>query len=53
MVAGGQGRVAVTEGLMEPAPAPPVCQGARGGVQGLVLLHAPEAERGSAGIQPC
>ena len=37
----------------EPAPVPPVCQGFKGGVQGLVLPQAPEASLGSFGIQPC
>jgi len=37
----------------EPAPVPPVCQGFKGGVQGSVLPHVPEACLGSFGIQPC
>lgn len=53
IVAGGQTRLAVADGLREPAPAPPVCQGARVPLQGLLLLHAPTAVRGSLGIHPC
>jgi hypothetical protein len=53
IVAGGQTSAAVAEGAREPAPAPPVCHAARGPVQGLLFLHAPAAERGSVGIQPC
>lgn len=51
-VAGGQAAADVAEAGMLPAPAPPVCQGARGGLQGDIFPHVPIAVRGSVGIQP-
>lgn len=50
--AGGHPYCAVTEAGMLPAPAPPVCQDWRGGVQGLMFPQVPSASRGSSGIQP-
>lgn len=52
MTGGGQASPAVTSGEMLPAPAPPVCCGVNGGVHGFAFLQAPEAVRGSLGIQP-
>lgn len=51
-VAGGQAAADVALAGMLPAPAPPVCQAARGGLQGFVLPHVPMAARGSVGIHP-
>lgn len=52
-LAGGQDNADVALAGMSPAPAPPVCQAARGGLQGLVFPQVPMAARGSVGIQPC
>jgi len=50
ILVGGHCNVAVC--TFEPAPVPPVCQGFKGGVQGLVSPQVPEASLGSFGIQP-
>src|SRR5271170_4902068 len=53
MVGGGHGNALVCDGAMVPAPAPPVCQALRGGVQGSAFPQTPSAWRGSVGIHPC
>ena len=56
IVEGSQGYCTVTEGAMEPAPAPPVCHGRKVPSKELPLtpseLHMPVAARGSGGIHP-
>jgi hypothetical protein len=51
--AGGHEREAIVAAGIDPAPEPPVCHAESGPCQGLELPHAPTAERGSVGIQPC
>ena len=51
MVGGGHASADVTEEGILPAPAPPVCQAAKGGVHGLEFPQTPTASRGSVGIQ--
>jgi hypothetical protein len=56
ILAGGHGSATVAVGLMEPAPAPPVCHGRYVPSNGLEPApreaHLPTAVRGSFGIQP-
>lgn len=52
IVGGGHASADVTEEGMLPAPVPPVCQAAKGGVHGLEFPQTPTASRGSVGIQP-
>lgn len=51
-LAGGHAKLATADAGILPAPAPPVCAGVSGGVQGLVFPQVPMASRGSVGIQP-
>lgn len=52
MVEGGHASDEETLAGIWPAPEPPVCEGANGGVHGAEFPQTPSASRGSVGIHP-